>query len=125
MAAKILVVDDDPNVQRLLQYSLRQEGYEVVIAGDGAEGFRLWGAEAPDLILLDVMTFVRFAGSQRPVLPLPRPAIPRAARPPPSLRPRARAGVVYCVRPMPRCWPPPTELRPPSEQRCDAPPTPG
>jgi pilus assembly protein CpaE len=54
MAAKILVVDDDPNVQRLLQYTLKQEGYEVVIAADGAEGFRLWGAEAPDLILLDV-----------------------------------------------------------------------
>jgi pilus assembly protein CpaE len=55
MAAKILVVDDDPTVQRLLQYTLKQEGYEVVIAADGAEGFRLWGAEAPDLILLDVM----------------------------------------------------------------------
>jgi DNA-binding response OmpR family regulator len=55
MAAKILVVDDDPNVQRLLQYTLKQEGYEVVVASDGAEGFRLWGAEAPDLILLDVM----------------------------------------------------------------------
>jgi pilus assembly protein CpaE len=55
MAAKILVVDDDPNVQRLLQYTLKQEGYEVVVAGDGAEGFRLWGAEQPDLILLDVM----------------------------------------------------------------------
>ena len=55
MAAKILVVDDDPNVQRLLQYTLKQEGYDVVIAGDGAEGFRLWGAEAPDLVLLDVM----------------------------------------------------------------------
>ena len=55
MAAKILVVDDDPNVQRLLQYTLKQEGYEVVVAADGAEGFRLWGAEAPDLILLDVM----------------------------------------------------------------------
>jgi pilus assembly protein CpaE len=55
MAAKILVVDDDPNVQRLLQYTLKQEGYEVVIAADGAEGFRMWGAEAPDLILLDVM----------------------------------------------------------------------
>ena len=55
MAAKILVVDDDPNVQRLLQYTLKQEGYEVVIASDGAEGFRLWGAEAPDLLLLDVM----------------------------------------------------------------------
>jgi pilus assembly protein CpaE len=55
MAAKILVVDDDPNVQRLLSYTLKQEGYEVVIAADGAEGFRLWGAENPALILLDVM----------------------------------------------------------------------
>src|SRR4029077_7468472 len=48
-------VDDDANVQRLLQYTLKQEGYDVVVAADGAEGFRLWGAEAPDLILLDVM----------------------------------------------------------------------
>src|SRR3989442_9813048 len=55
MAAKILVVDDDPNVQRLLTYTLKQEGYEVVVAGDGAEGFRLWGAESPALMLLDVM----------------------------------------------------------------------
>jgi pilus assembly protein CpaE len=55
MAAKILVVDDDPNVQRLLSYTLKQEGYEVVMAADGAEGFRLWGAEGPALILLDVM----------------------------------------------------------------------
>jgi len=55
MAAKILVVDDDPNVQRLLGYTLKQEGYEVILAADGAEGLRLWGAEAPALILLDVM----------------------------------------------------------------------
>ena len=55
MAAKILVVDDDPNVQRLLSYTLKQEGYEVIIAADGDEGFRLWGAENPALILLDVM----------------------------------------------------------------------
>ena len=55
MAAKILVVDDDPNVQRLLQYTLKQEGYEVVVAADGAEGFRLWGTESPSMILLDVM----------------------------------------------------------------------
>jgi pilus assembly protein CpaE len=55
MAAKILVVDDDPNVQRLLSYTLKQEGYEVIVAADGAEGIRLWGAEAPALILLDVM----------------------------------------------------------------------
>jgi len=54
MAAKILVVDDDQNVQRQLIYTLKQEGYEVVQASDGAEGFRLWGAEEPALILLDV-----------------------------------------------------------------------
>ncbi len=55
MAAKILVVDDDPNVQRTLAYTLKQEGYEVVVAGDGAEGFRLWSTESPALMLLDVM----------------------------------------------------------------------
>ena len=55
MAATILVVDDDPNVQRLLQYTLKQEGYEVLAATDGAEGFRMWESEAPALILLDVM----------------------------------------------------------------------
>jgi pilus assembly protein CpaE len=55
MAGKILIVDDDPNVQRLLQYTLKQEGYEVITAADGAEGFRLWGSESPALILLDVM----------------------------------------------------------------------
>jgi pilus assembly protein CpaE len=55
MPAKILVVDDDPNVQRLLQYTLKQEGYDVIVAADGAEAFRLWGAESPDLILLDVV----------------------------------------------------------------------
>jgi pilus assembly protein CpaE len=51
---KILVVDDDPNVQRLLRVTLKQEGFEVVVAGDGAEGLRLWETDTPALILLDV-----------------------------------------------------------------------
>ena len=80
MAAKILVVDDDPNVQRLLQYTLKQEGYEVIVAADGAEGFRLWAAEAPDLILLDVAlpkldgyqvaTKIRGRGGRAPHVPI-------------------------------------------------------
>jgi pilus assembly protein CpaE len=53
MSGKVLVVDDDASVQRLLQYTLKQEGYEVFIGGDGAEGLRLWQAEVPSLILLD------------------------------------------------------------------------
>ncbi|MBI2764259.1 MAG: response regulator [Chloroflexi bacterium] len=51
---KILVIDDDQNVQRLLRVTLKQEGFDVVVAADGVEGLRLWGAEAPSLILLDV-----------------------------------------------------------------------
>jgi len=54
MAGKVLVVDDDASVQRLLQHTLRQEGYEVVIAADGTEGLRLWQQDDPSLILLDV-----------------------------------------------------------------------
>jgi len=54
LMTKILVVDDDQNVQRLLRVTLKQEGFEVIVAGDGAEGLQLWEDEAPDLILLDV-----------------------------------------------------------------------
>jgi pilus assembly protein CpaE len=54
MAGKVLVVDDDASVQRLLQYTLKQEGYEVVLAADGTEALRLWTHESPTLILLDV-----------------------------------------------------------------------
>lgn len=51
---KILVIDDDPNAQRALQYTLKQEGFEVVSATDGPEGLRLWEEAHPALILLDV-----------------------------------------------------------------------
>jgi pilus assembly protein CpaE len=51
---RILVVDDEGNVQRLLQYTLKQAGYTVSIAADGQEAVRLWKEEAPNLILLDV-----------------------------------------------------------------------
>jgi len=51
---KILVVDDEANVQRLLQYTLKQAGYTVIAAGDGQEALRLWTSESPALILLDV-----------------------------------------------------------------------
>jgi pilus assembly protein CpaE len=54
MAGKILVVDDDASVQRLLQHTLRAEGYEVAIASDGPEGLQAWKEESPSLILLDV-----------------------------------------------------------------------
>jgi pilus assembly protein CpaE len=54
VAGKVLVVDDDASVQRLLEFTLQQEGYEVVVASDGADGLRRWQSEQPSLILLDV-----------------------------------------------------------------------
>jgi pilus assembly protein CpaE len=54
MAGKVLVVDDDASVQRLLQQTLRGEGYEVVIATEATEALHLWQQEQPSLVLLDV-----------------------------------------------------------------------
>lgn len=53
--ATVLVVDDDPVIQKLLQVNFEMEGYDVVIAGDGEEGLALAREEQPDLVLLDVM----------------------------------------------------------------------
>jgi two-component system alkaline phosphatase synthesis response regulator PhoP len=51
----VLVVDDDPVIQKLLQVNFEMEGYDVVIAGDGEEGLAMAREERPDLVLLDVM----------------------------------------------------------------------
>ena len=54
MAKKILVVDDEKHMARLLQLNLQREGYEVVTAFDGAEGLEKARTENPDLVLLDI-----------------------------------------------------------------------
>lgn len=53
--AKVLAVDDDPVVLRLLQVNLEMEGHEVVLAGDGAEAVTRAREHQPDVVLLDVM----------------------------------------------------------------------
>ena len=55
MEKKILVIEDDPATSRLVDYSLRHEGYEVIIAFNGLEGIKKAINEAPDLVILDVM----------------------------------------------------------------------
>jgi two-component system alkaline phosphatase synthesis response regulator PhoP len=55
MTKKILVIEDDPATSRLVDYSLRHEGYEVITAFNGLEGIRKATTEAPDLVILDVM----------------------------------------------------------------------
>ncbi|HJW89562.1 MAG TPA: response regulator transcription factor [Anaerolineales bacterium] len=55
MAKKILVVDDKPELRTLLKAYLAEEGFEVVLAGDGQEALFVARREKPDLILLDLM----------------------------------------------------------------------
>jgi two-component system alkaline phosphatase synthesis response regulator PhoP len=53
--AKILIVDDEPEIVRGLSDNLGFEGYQTVAASTGAEALALAAAQAPDLILLDIM----------------------------------------------------------------------
>jgi two-component system alkaline phosphatase synthesis response regulator PhoP len=54
-ATKILIVEDEPNMVAGLRDNFEYEGYQVITAGDGAEGLNRALADAPDLVVLDVM----------------------------------------------------------------------
>ena len=54
-AKRILAVDDEPHILKLVAFSLRAGGFEVLEACDGLSAIELAGAEQPDLILMDVM----------------------------------------------------------------------
>jgi DNA-binding response OmpR family regulator len=51
----ILIVDDEQTLRETLKYNLSREGYRVLTAADGMEALRLVDAEAPDLMVLDIM----------------------------------------------------------------------
>jgi DNA-binding response OmpR family regulator len=55
MAAKVLVVDDEPHIVALVQNRLKAVGYEVLSAFDGEEGVKKAKESSPDLIILDVL----------------------------------------------------------------------
>ena len=52
---RILICEDEPDIQVILGDFLTAEGYEVCIASNAAEGLRLFAEEEPDLVLLDLM----------------------------------------------------------------------
>jgi DNA-binding response OmpR family regulator len=53
--AKILVVDDEPNIREVVGLYLRRDGHDVVSAGDGEQALRVFGEREPDLVVLDLM----------------------------------------------------------------------
>src|SRR5256885_5774159 len=54
-AASILIVDDDPVVRSLMRATLENDNFEVIEAGDGVDGCRLYEERHPDLLLVDVI----------------------------------------------------------------------
>ena len=55
MSKRILVVEDDLSTLRFLEYTLQQDGLEVLLAKNGLEGLKMAQTQHPDLIVLDIM----------------------------------------------------------------------
>lgn len=55
MSQKILIIEDEEGIIHLLKLYLKDAGYDVVVAKDGADGLALHAREHPDLVLLDIM----------------------------------------------------------------------
>jgi len=55
MGCRVLFIDDDPLVGKLVRDLLEQEGYQVAVAISGKEGLNIARAQPPDVFLLDIM----------------------------------------------------------------------
>jgi two-component system phosphate regulon response regulator PhoB len=53
--ARVLVIEDEADIQQVLDYNLREKGHKVFIAGTGEEGLKVAREKRPDLVLLDLM----------------------------------------------------------------------
>jgi DNA-binding response OmpR family regulator len=54
MAVKVLIIEDDPEMNRLLQLDLERNGYEAHLATNGLDGLRMFHETRPNLVVLDV-----------------------------------------------------------------------
>ena len=57
--ARVLVIDDDPDIRRLITFALSDEGFDVKEASDGNAAFDMLGRQHTDIILLDMYRPVR------------------------------------------------------------------
>lgn len=55
MSIKVLIADDEPNIVVSLSFMMKREGYDVMIAPDGAKALEMIRQEKPRLVLLDAM----------------------------------------------------------------------
>jgi DNA-binding response OmpR family regulator len=52
---KVLIIDDDPTLRRLVQVVFEREGFDTALASEGSEGVRLALMNPPNIIILDIM----------------------------------------------------------------------
>ena len=52
---RVLIIDDDPSLRRLMQVLFEREGFEVTLAREGSEGVQLALMHPPNIILLDII----------------------------------------------------------------------
>ncbi|MCE2961935.1 MAG: response regulator transcription factor [Chitinophagales bacterium] len=55
MSAKLLLVDDEPNILLSLDFLMRKNGFQVLLARNGTEAMQLLKEQTPDLVILDIM----------------------------------------------------------------------
>jgi len=55
MSRRVLIVDDEPNIVTSLEFLMRGDGYEVLVARNGEEALQLAESFRPDIVVLDVM----------------------------------------------------------------------
>jgi two-component system phosphate regulon response regulator PhoB len=55
MPPHILIVEDEPDIQRLLEINLTREGHRVTVCGSGKQAWEKLAGSLPDLVLLDLM----------------------------------------------------------------------
>lgn len=74
MAGKVLIIDDDPALLRLMSMAFEKAGYGVVSADNGRSGIRMANAHKPDLVVTDiVMPDIEGIGAIRAIKQGPRP----------------------------------------------------
>ena len=54
-AYTILIIEDEPDISELIEYSLTQSGYNIIVSDNGEKGIEVTRKHSPDLILLDLM----------------------------------------------------------------------
>ncbi len=74
MGGKVLIIDDDPALLRLMSMAFENAGYSILSADNGRAGIRMAGAAKPDLVVTDiVMPDIEGIGAIRAIKGEPRP----------------------------------------------------